>query len=400
MRGESKTPEKKNEKEDDDTALRISVKTGDGRWCSPVVIPDAGTSHGVIKLLSSRWPMLTLKRILPPSQLNLKGEKIPSVSYKSSSLDADLFELCYTISDVDGEWGEFSRSMEVSPRFLVKNTSDKFVLEVKQTGAADTTLLRLRPQQSKPFFWADFRRPKLVSIRPSGYSLRGTDKYRWSGGFDICNVGMVPIRVRGQESDDDNSDKAEMQSLRATVEVRPGTGGSGINLALKEEDEDGDGSLFRIENTSIFPIWLAQEDNLVSPTLAASNGSDIVRRSTKIGTTQLVGDHTKLDGDLIRPNEKFSFALDVPYKLGKSGNENNALINDLMSLRVALGPLCSRAGIATAKSISLTSIGASLRLNASKLVGSFLPGSREVLQQMRVLGVVTTDGPTRVLKFW
>ena len=85
---------------------------------------------------------------------------------------------------------------------------------------------------------------------------------------------------------------------------------------------------------------------------------------------------------------------------GKYADRKEASISDLMTLRVALAPLSSRAGVETVKSIRLTTVGASLRLNASKLVGTFLPGSREILQQMRVLGVVTTDGPTRVLRFW
>ncbi|CAJ1945620.1 unnamed protein product [Cylindrotheca closterium] len=389
--GESKPPKKKKgDEDDDDAAFKISVKSGDGRWCSPVAIPDNGATHGVIRLLSSRWPTLTMERVRPQDERSLKGEKIRGFSYKSASLEPDLFELCYSVADVDGEWGEFSRTMEISPRFLIKNTSEKFVIEAKQCGASDDTMLRLGPQESKPFFWADFRLPKLVSVRPSGYSLRGTDKYRWSGGFDICNIGMVPIRVRGRMVGSNEQSKEDRQSLRATVEVRPGTGGSGRNIALKEEDPEGDGSLFRIENTSTFPIWLAQDGNLVNPLSSAS---------TENGAHGLGEELTQIDGDLIRPNEKFSFALDVPYRQGKYANRKEASISDLMSLRVALAPLSSRAGVETVKSIRLTTVGVSLRLNASKLVGSFLPGSREMLQQMRVLGIVTTDGPTRVLRF-
>lgn len=389
--GESKPQKKKGDDDDDDAAFKVSLKSGDGRWCSPVAIPESGTSHGVIRLLSSRWPKLTMERLRPPDGHSLKGEKIRDFSYKSASLEADLFELCYSVADVDGEWGEFSRSMEISPRFLIKNSSEKLVIEAKQTGASDGTMLRLGPQESKPFFWADFRLPKLVSVRPSGYSLRGTDKYQWSGGFDISNIGMVPIRVRGREV----GVKENRQSLRATVEVRPGTGGSGRNIALKEEDPEGDGSLFRIENKSTFPIWLAQDGNLVNPLSIVSEST------TENGAHRRhVEEHSQIDGDLIRPNEKFSFALDVPYRQGKYANRKEASISDLMSLRVALAPLSSRAGVETVKSVRLTTVGASLRLNASKLVGSFLPGSRELLQQMRVLGIVTTDGPTRVLRFW
>jgi hypothetical protein len=56
-----------------------------------------------------------------------------------------------------------------------------------------------------------------------------------------------------------------LKSIRVLVEIRPSTGGTGINISFKEEDPRGNGSLFRIENLSPFPIRLAQDGVLVNP---------------------------------------------------------------------------------------------------------------------------------------
>jgi hypothetical protein len=400
-RNTGKLKDEENDKDEEETLFKIAVKCGDGTWCSPVTIPSAGTSHGVIRVLASRWPSLTRTRVSPPEDPSKNGEKLSSISYRSGCLDSDLFELCYSISDVEGEWGEFSRSMILSPRFLVRNDSEKLTIEVKQTGAPDSTLLRLGPGQVKPFYWADFRLPGLVSVHPVGNSYRGENLYRWSGGFDICNLGMVPLRVRHIQAERKSQESLGVQSLRAIVEVRPGTGGTGINVSFKEEDLQGHGSLFRIENLSTFPIWLAQDGNLANPLANFANPptSNIPEQANDAGSHGWVEDHTQFDGDLIWPHEKFSFALDVPYRQGKYAHRKEASMAELLRIRVALAPLSSRAGIETMKVVGLTTVGESIRLNPSKIVVPFVSGTRDSLQQMRILGVVTNDGPTRVLKF-
>eukprot|EP00980_Cylindrotheca_fusiformis_P027998 scaffold22575_cov141-Cylindrotheca_fusiformis.AAC.29 len=396
-----KSKDEKNDKDDEEKLFKIAIKSGDGTWCSPVTIPSAGGSHGVIRVLATRWPALTRARATPPEEPNKDGEKISSMTYGSACLDSDMFELCYSISDVEGEWGEFSRSMIVSPRFLVQNGSGRFTIELKQTGAPDASLMRLSPGQVKPFYWADFRLPGLVSVRPLGYSHRGENLYRWSGGFDICKLGMVPLRVRSIQRAKQGQDRAEVESLRAIVEVRPSTGGTGINVSFKEEDLHGDGSLFRIENLSTFPIWLAQDGNLANPLSTFSYRSSATSSLQKkdLKSHGWVDDHTQLDGDLIRPNEKFSFALDVPYRQGKYAHRKEASMAELTRIRVALVPLSSRAGIETRKVVGLTTVGDSVRLNPSKIVAPYVSGTRDSLQQIRILGVVSNDGPTRVLKF-
>lgn len=394
-RKSGKANEEEKDKGEEEKVFKIAVKCGDSTWCSPVTIPSAGTSNGVIRVLASRWPTLTRAHVSAPEGPSKDGERLPSIAYDSGCLDSDLFELCYSISDVEGEWGEFSRSMIVSPRFLLRNDSESLTIEVKQAGAPDSSLSRLAPHQVKSFYWSDFRLPGLVSVRPLGYSNRGEYLYRWSGGFDICNLGMVPLRVRQFQASGESKEARRVQSLRAIVEVRPGTGGTGINVSFKEEDLRGNGSLFRIENLSTFPIWLAQDGNLANPLATAT----ISERAKYPKSHGWVEDHTQFDGDLIRPNEKFPFALDVPYRQGKYAHRKEASMAELMRIRVALAPLSSRAGIETMKVVGLTTVGESLRLNPSKIVGPFVSSTRDALQQIRILGVVTNDGPTLVLKF-
>lgn len=388
------------DQDEEKTPLKIAVKTGGGIWCSPVIIPNTGASHGVIRLLASRWPGLTKARVSPEEEPRKYEEKSSTFSYGCGCLDSDLFELCYSVSDVEGEWGEFSRSLVVSSRFLIRNDSEKLTIAVKQTGSSDSSLLRLAPGQVKPFYWADFRLPGLVSVYPVIPGHEGQNAYKWSGGFDICNLGMVPIRVR-QKHFGTNQNESDLLSLRATIEVRPGTGGTGINVSFKEEDPKGDGSLFRIENLSPFPIWLGQDGVLANP----SNLLDrkVLPTNARSGDAGAHGswleDYTRLDGDLIRPHEKFAFALDVPYRQGKYSHRKEASMAELLRLRVALAPLSNRAGIETMKVIGLSTVGESLRLNPSKVVGPLMSGARETLQQIRILAVISSDGPTRVLKF-
>lgn len=71
-------------------------------------------------------------------------------------------------------------------------------------------------------------------------------------------------------------------------------------------------------------------------------------------------------------------------------------MDELLRLRLGLGPLTSRTGIETTKVLSLAKTGERVRLNPSKLM--FLdPATRTQLDRVRVLGVVENDGPTTVL---
>lgn len=394
------------EDRDHEGLMKVAIKCGDGKWSLPAKIPDSGTSHGVVRVLSSRWPALTRARGLTEDSAgdtpgyemksNNYGGSASKYLYKSACLDPDLFELCYTVTDVEGEWGEFSRSMVVSPRFMVRNDSEHLHIEIKQTGAPDTTSLKLAPGEVQPFYWADFRLPGLVSVHPIAFNDMGRKVYKWSGGFDACNLGMVPLRIRHNVGELDESIRTPIRSIRAIVEIRKGTGGTGMNLSFKEENCSGDGSLFRIENMCTFPIWLAQDGVLANP-LANSQKK---KRNHPKDAESIGTDASEIDGDLIRPSKRSAFALDVPYRQGKYAHREAAAMNELLRVRVALAPLGSRAGVEMVKVIGLTTVGESIRLNPAKLVGTLSLETLNIMQGLRILGVVTTDGPTRVLRFW
>jgi hypothetical protein len=74
-------------------------------------------------------------------------------------------------------------------------------------------------------------------------------------------------------------------------------------------------------------------------------------------------------------------------------------LSELMHVRVALAPLSSRVGIESVKVIGLANMGETIRLNLTKLPMILTSEGQDVIQRIRVLGVVATDGPTRVLKF-
>lgn len=400
----------------EDATLRIYVNVGGGTWSTPAVIPLNGSAHGVVRVCASRWPRLTSaipRKYLFETTMEFAlddNQAQTNSMFCSPNLSPKLFEICYHVSDLDGDWGEFSRLMLFSPRFFVRNESTELTMEIKQTGTNDDTALRLAPGEASPFHWADFRLPELVSVRPSIGD--GSNIFKWSGGFDICNLGMTAVRVR-QHRISKRTDHillagypfASLRSIRATVEIRRGTGGSGINISFQEEDPSGDGSLFRIENLSTFPVWLAQDGVLANPSASHEQqgvlkmpcNDSVVQSNTSVGRTE---DQAGADGDLILPGDKMSFALDVPFRQGKYAGRQAATISELLRVRVALAPLSSRSGIETTKVIAFSEVGNCVRLNPSKLASFLDIDLRTFLGRVRVLCVVTTDGPTRVLKLW
>ena len=382
-----------------DAPTLISVKCGDGKWSAPATISDAGNSHGVLRLLASRWPGLTsAQKAAVPESSSLNGD-YPVTSpfrYEPGNLSSKLYELCYSVVDADGDWGEFSKTMTVSPRFMLRNESNRFTIEVKQTGTADASSLKLLPGAFEAFYWEDFRLPGLVCVMPCVKDGKGRSIYKWSGGFDICNLGMIPLRIRREAIEESSDNFPDVKSIRALVEIRPGTGGFGINISFREEDPLGDGSLFRIENMSPFPVWLSQDGILSNPSKYLGQ-SYVGETSRSFGESGFHEDF-EADGDLLRPNEKSVFALDVPYRQGKYAHRKEATLNELLHVRIALAPLAHRSGVETVKVAGLTNVGETLRLNPSKLFGVLDERLRVKLQGTRVLGVVCSDGPTKVVR--
>jgi hypothetical protein len=72
-----------------------------------------------------------------------------------------------------------------------------------------------------------------------------------------------------------------------------------VTFSVKDEDYQGEGSLFRIENHTPFPIWVAQNGVLSNP-----------------GVTD---EDFRISGDLISSKERLSFGLDAPFRQGKHG---------------------------------------------------------------------------------
>jgi hypothetical protein len=409
--------------------VKVSIRCADGQWSVPCVLPQTGEIHGVIKVPASRWPTLTkLSRQhaieLPQAfgaHESIEGSSMKS-EFASASLSPELHEFCYKVSVVGGDWGDFTRLFLLTPRFMLRNDSQVLAIEVKQSGAPDERAVVVNPGDSVPFYWADFRLPELACVRPVvDNNEEGSRKYRWSGGFDVCTLGMTAIRVRRRRLSpppsisemDENS--PSLKSIRALVEIRPGTGGTGINISFKEEDLGGNGSLFRIENLSPFPIWLAQDGVLANPSAGLEARRARVNQSLHgeqaangvVGSTEpphpvlrLSNDHAETDGELIGPMDRTVYALDVPFRQGKYAGRKAASMSELTRVRVGLAPLSSRDGIESTKVLSFSTVGESIKLSPAKLSSIRGFDICRHLVDLRVLGIVTTDGPTRVLRFW
>lgn len=345
------------------SCFRVALKVNSGKWAMTSMIPKHGTSHGALRALKARWPRV----------------QTSSIPDHASAFSASVYELCYAVSPLDGVWGDFSRLMLVTDRFLLRNASKSVTFEVKQCGSDDESSVCIGPGEKTPFHWSSFNIPELISVRPIA---RGTEliAYEWSGGFDPLSIGALPLRIRMRRSISRPSQECSIsapgvRSVQAESEIRSRTGGTGINLTFQDEDPTGLGALFRIENHSMFTIWFSQEGLLAN-------------QDTEPCT----------EGDLVRPSENVVFALDVPFRQGKYQGRKAATPAELLRVRLGLAPLLSQAGVETTKVISFGTSGERVRLNPSKL--AFLESHlRKSLSRVRVLGVVVNDGPTRVLRF-
>ena len=201
-------------------------------------------------------------------------------------------------------------------------------------------------------------------------------RFKWSGGFDVCTLGMIAIRVRRI---DGSIDHLNLRSMRVNIELQPGSGGSGTIVSIRDEDPVGEGSLFRIENHSPLQIFISQDGVLANP-ISATNDSSVLC-------------------DVIQPGERTSYALDVPWRQGKYAGRTSASISELLLLRCALAPLSTRDGVESTKVISFARVGDYVRLSPSKLSASIGSAVATELLGVRVLGVIGTDGPTRTLRF-
>ena len=399
---------------------KVFLKILDGKWSSPIEIPQLNTTaDGVIRVLGSRWPQLTSKNprrddVNPIGHPASVPTGLPVSVYNYATLDPRCYEISYRVSTLDGPWGELTKLLTVFPRFSIRNGSKLLAFEVKQSGAPDSSAISIGISEMKSFFWTDVNLPELICVRPAAMSHHDIDReeavctrrYKWSGGFDIRKIGMIPIRVREESKpitvhDIDPEQSPSVKVVRASIEIRPGTGGTGLILSLIEEKLNGEGALYRIENFSPFPLWVAQDGVLANP-LYDGSLDDFSLIADDLFTN--ARDRRKSDsvsnGDLVLPSDTMSFGLDIPYRQGKYSWRDAATIDELSRVRISLAPLSSRDGIETTKVIELSTLGELIRLSPSKLRMSLDEEQLTQLLEVKVLGLVYADGPTKVLKFW
>ena len=379
--------------EDNDDALKFHFKIGDSAWSSAAVIPPSGAAHGLLRIQASRWPALSksvlgkdrIGRAITGNSLAAGIKGLSKMKFGDGSLSPKCFDVCFRVSDIESQWGEHSRLLILYPRFNIRNDSENWHMEIKQAGSPDHMAVRLKPGSSKPFYWFDSSLPELLCVRPvcKDNHEKESGFHSWTGGFDISTLGMIPLKV-WQNSTSERSLNVMKNNIvgvvRALVELRSGTGGTGISVSIKEELNNGEDSLYRIENHSPFHIWIAQDGVLANP-------------GGKVRTS------TSSSGSLVEPGAKIPYGLENPFRQGKYTGRKAASLEELLRLRVGLAPLTTRDGIESMKVISLSFVGANIRLKPAKLRTFFDEDTVVDLMNINVQGFVSSDGPTRVLKF-
>lgn len=386
----------------DQVPFHINAKVGDGQWSLPAKVPAHGSGHGILQIVESRWPLITMsspKNDKAPHALHDSNPLLPSGDLVGEigvgSLGSASYELCYSVSPLAGIWGEFTRILTISPRFFVRNDSTKLDMLLKQVGTPDTSSIAIKCGETVPFHWSDIRLPELVCVQPF---FPPNQTYRWSGGFDIRRLGMTALRIRSMSTDS----ASFLRSVRAHIEIRPGTGSTGLILSLREEDPSGLGSLFRIENRTPFPIWVGQDGVLANP--MAMDHQKIVRfspdgKAHPVPEDPMMEDLSGANGDMAWPFQEMSFGLDVPFRQGKYAGREAASMEELLRLRVCLAPIHSRDGIESTKILRFSSVGNYIRLSPSRLIQTLGEDLATELLGVRIVGLVCADGPTRVLRF-
>mmetsp|Transcript_5233 Transcript_5233/g.11858 ORF Transcript_5233/g.11858 Transcript_5233/m.11858 type:complete len:2963 (-) Transcript_5233:1016-9904(-) len=363
-----------------DGSILIHVKHKDSKWSTPAIIPPSGSSNGVVRVCSSRWPLVT-------KAIKNQKQKGAHATWDSSDgcdrdnlgiapLEPSVFELVYQVTVLSGLWGELSRMVTIMPRFLVRNESSWLDIDLKQVGAPDISRVVIQKGEALPFYWFDMTLPELVCVRPT----QSRNRCKWTGGFDLCTLGMIPLRVRRV---DGSIDQLNLRSMRVNVELQPGTGGSGTTVSIRDEDPCGEGSLFRIENHSPFQVFISQDGVLANP-------ASVLLRNDASSSSSC---------DMIQPGERTSYALDVPWRQGKYAGRTSASMSELLLLRCALAPLSTRDGVESTKVVCFARVGDSIRLSPYKLSPSISSIVATELLGVRILGIIGTDGPTRTLRF-
>jgi len=123
-----------------DGSILIYVKYKDGKWSTPAIIPPSGAATGCIRLCSSRWPQVTKAKRQSSEYYTWQSTSDTSESKLGiAPLEPTVFELIYQVTVLKGLWGELSRIVTITPRFMIQNESTWLDIDVKQTGAPDSS---------------------------------------------------------------------------------------------------------------------------------------------------------------------------------------------------------------------------------------------------------------------
>ncbi len=372
-----------------DHTMKFHFKVGDGGWSPPAIIPANGAAHGILRIPTSRWPSLAKSEeehrdtVITGNSMAVGVTGLTTVNCQEGSLSSKCFDVCYRVSPIEGQWGDHSRLLVLYPRFYIQNDSEHWYMDVKQAGTPDKHAIRIKPLSSKAFHWTDISLPRLLCVRLAFKKSKAKfsqNRHGWSGGFDITSLGMIPLMVQKDSSTANLTSYDEVDVIRALVELRSGTGGTGISVSIKEELPNGDDSLYRIENDSPFPLWIVQDGIQVNSSRHAARS---LNSNIKI----------------IEPSARVPYGLINPFRQGKYTGSKEIPLVELLHLRVGLAPLGTRDGIESTKVISLSHVGATMRLKPAKLRTFFDEDTITDLMNVNIQGIVFSDGPTRVLKF-
>lgn len=374
------------EETNEEEQIKLCLRVDDGVWSSVAAIPSTGFTHGVMQLHSARWP--TISKDLSTSKTNIDratgyGSKTElRVSFSPGSTSRKVYDVSYQVAAVEGQWGEHTRLFVVYPRFYLRNDSEEWYVEVKQLSSPDETAVRLQPGSSAPFYWTDILLPKLISVRLRHKDcLHEKSMFMWSGPFDISILGMLPLRLRksNQKKVKKNRHIPDIAVVRSQVQLRSGTGGTGLCISFKEELASGENSLYRVENHSPFPVWIMQDSHYNQVSKNANHNIH------------------DLHSDVIMPGESCAFGLDTPFL--QLNDRKAASLEELLKIRMSLAPPHTRDGKETMKKLSLGVVGNNVRLKPSKLCGIFDEDKILDLMCTNINCEVSNDGPSRVLQF-
>lgn len=98
-----------------DGSILVYVKHKDGKWSTPAIIPPTGSSNGVIRVSTSRWPLVTksIREKRGSYVTSWQNNDCDAGNLGLAPLDPQTFELIYQVTVLSGLWGELSRMVTI-----------------------------------------------------------------------------------------------------------------------------------------------------------------------------------------------------------------------------------------------------------------------------------------------